>query len=56
MDSTVFSNSDLTINGTGKLTVISSTGNGVTSKNNLKMTGGTYVINSENMDLKETIP
>ena len=47
VDSTVFSNSDLTINGTGKLTVISSTGNGVTSKNNLKMTGGTYVINSE---------
>lgn len=43
-DAVIFSKDDLTLNGLGSLT-ISSTANGITSKDDLKVTGGTYAIN-----------
>ena len=43
-DGVIFSKSDLTLNGTATLTV-SSTDNGIVGKDDLKITGGTYVIN-----------
>lgn len=42
-DAVIFSKDDLTLNGQGTL-VIGSTGNGVTSKDDLKVTGGTYTV------------
>ena len=42
-DAVIFSEDDLVLNGTGTLT-IQSTDNAVTSKDDLKVTGGTYVI------------
>lgn len=42
-DAVIFSKADLVLNGTGTLN-ISSTANGVTSKDDLKVTGGTYSI------------
>ena len=42
-DAVIFSKDDLVLNGTGTLT-ISSTDNGITSKDDLKVTGGTLVI------------
>ena len=44
-DGVIFSRSDLVLNGTAKLTV-SSTENGVVSKDDLKLTGGTYEISA----------
>ena len=44
-DGVIFSKSDLTLNGTATLTV-SSTDNGIVGKDDLKITGGTYVINA----------
>ena len=44
-DAVIFSKDDLTLNGTGTLT-ISSTENGVSCKDDLKITGGTYVIDA----------
>ncbi len=52
IDSVIFSNSDLTLNGNGKTTITSTTGNGVTSKDNLKITGGVYTIISEKHSLE----
>lgn len=46
LDAVIFSKADITFNGTGTLEVISSEGNGITSKDDLKVTGGTYNINS----------
>jgi len=43
-DSVVFSKSDLVLNGTGTLEIISNDGNGITSKDDLKITGGFYTI------------
>ena len=42
-DAVIFSKDDLTLNGTGTLT-ISSTENGVSCKDDLKLTGGSYVV------------
>ncbi len=42
-DGVIFSKSDLTLNGTATLTV-SSTDNGIVGKDDLKITGGTYII------------
>ncbi len=42
-DAVIFAREDLTMNGTGSLT-ISSTDNGIVSKDDLKITGGTYEI------------
>ncbi len=44
IDAVIFSKSDLTLNGTGSLTIVSSKANGITSKDDLKITGGTYDI------------
>lgn len=45
-NSALFSKDDLTINGAGKLTVNGNYNNGITSKDDLKITGGTIVIKS----------
>lgn len=42
----LFSKDDLTINGTGKLTVNANYNNGITSKDDLKITGGTIIVKS----------
>lgn len=44
-DAVIFSKDDLTLNGLGTLT-INSTDNGITSKDDMKITGGTYNITS----------
>lgn len=46
IDGALFSKQDLTLNGTGSLTVISPAGHGVVCKDDLVVTGGTYTINS----------
>lgn len=50
-DAAIFSRSDLVLNGVGTLTV-SSTGNGVASKDDLTVTGGTYVISASKHGLE----
>ena len=45
-DAVIFSKSDLVLNGVGTLTINSGKGNGITSKDDLKITGGTYVVTS----------
>lgn len=44
IDAVVFSKDDLCLNGTGELTVSCASGHGVVSKDDLKVTGGTYII------------
>jgi len=44
IDAAVFSKEDLTLNGAGSLTVLSPAGHGVVSKDDLAVTGGTYVV------------
>lgn len=51
-DAVVFSKSDLVLNGTGILTINSATGNAITSKDDLKITGGTYVVTAEGHGLE----
>lgn len=46
IDGAVYSKQDLTFNGTGSLTVTSPAGHGVVCKDDLVVTGGTYVVNS----------
>lgn len=43
-DAVIFSQEDLTLNGTGSLTILSAAGNGITSKDNLRIAGGSYAI------------
>jgi hypothetical protein len=50
-DAVIFSKDDLTLNGTGTLTV-SSTDKGVSSKDDLKVTGGSYVISASSKCLE----
>ena len=50
-DAVIFAKSDLTLNGTGTLT-ISSTDNGITSKDELTVTGGTYNITASGKGLE----
>ena len=45
-DAVIFSKEDLVLGGTGSLTVTSAGGNGITSKDDLKVTGGSYTITS----------
>ncbi len=47
LDAVIFSRSDLVLNGTGTLTVISAEGNGITSKDDLKITGGSLDVTAE---------
>lgn len=44
LDAVIFSRADLTLNGTGSLAIVSAQGNGISSKDDLKITGGTYDI------------
>ena len=55
-DGVIFSKSDLTLNGTAKLT-INSAKNGIVSKDDLKVTGGTYAVTavSKAMEAKDSI-
>ncbi len=46
IDGALFSKQDLTLNGTGSLTVTSPAGHGVVCKDDLVFTGGTYTVNS----------
>lgn len=46
LDAVIFSKADLTLNGTGTLDLVSKEGNGISSKDDLKVTGGTYTIDS----------
>lgn len=46
IDSALFSKQDLTMNGTGSLTVTSPAGQGVVCKDDLVITGGSYEVNS----------
>ena len=50
-DAVIFSKDDLTLNGTGTLTV-SSTDKGVSSKDDLKVTGGSYIISASSKCLE----
>ena len=44
IDSVVFSKTDLTLNGSGSLTIDAQAGHGVVSKDELTITGGTYTV------------
>lgn len=46
IDAVVFSKEDLTLNGSGSLTINSPAGHGVVSKDELTITGGTYEVNT----------
>ncbi|MDQ0063286.1 carbohydrate-binding domain-containing protein [Paenibacillus harenae] len=46
LDAVIFSKADLTLNGTGTLAILSNQGNGISSKDDLKITGGEYTIHS----------
>jgi cytoskeletal protein RodZ len=46
VDAAIFSKTDLTLNGLGTLTVSAPQGNGITTKDDLTITGGTYDISS----------
>ncbi len=46
VDAAIFSKQDLTLNGSGSLTVTSPAGHGITSKDDLVLTSGTYTINA----------
>ena len=46
IDGVIFSKEDLTLNGSGSLTVTSPAGHGIVSKDSLTVTGGTYAISA----------
>ncbi len=46
IDGTLFSKQDLTMNGSGSLTITSPSGHGIVCKDDLVITGGTYTISS----------
>ncbi|WP_138494557.1 carbohydrate-binding domain-containing protein [Paenibacillus pinistramenti] len=46
LDAVIYSKADLTLNGKGTLEIVSKAGNGISSKDDLKITGGVYTINS----------
>ncbi|MFB9328336.1 carbohydrate-binding domain-containing protein [Paenibacillus aurantiacus] len=46
VDAVIFSKADMTLNGTGTLAIVSNQGNGISSKDDLKITGGVYTIHS----------
>lgn len=57
VDGALFSKADLTLNGTGSLTVISPSGHGIVGKDDLVITGGAYIINcaSHGLDANDSI-
>ena len=48
VDAVIFSRDDLTLNGTGSLTVVSPAGHGIVGKDDLKIASGTYTITAAN--------
>ncbi len=52
VDSAIFSKADVTLNGAGSLTVSATNGNGITSKDDLAITSGTYTITAGNHGLE----
>lgn len=52
LDAAIFSKEDLVLNGTGTVEIVSAEGNGVTSKDDLKVTGGKYIITSSGYSLE----
>ena len=48
VDAVIFSKDDLTLNGSGTLTITSPAGHGISAKDELVITGGTYVITAAN--------
>jgi hypothetical protein len=52
IDAVIFSKEDLTLNGTGSLTISSPAGHGIVSKDGLTLTGGSYEINSASHGLE----
>lgn len=52
VDAVIFAKCDLTLGGTGSLTVKDTTGHGIVSKDDLVVTGGTYTIDSQDHCLK----
>lgn len=51
IDSVIFSKSDLTLNGSGSLTITAKAGHGIVSKDDLVITGGTYAITAASQGL-----
>ena len=51
IDGVIFAKSDLTINGTGSLTVNAAQGHGIVTKDDLKITGGEVTVTSEDHGL-----
>ena len=51
VDGAIFSKEDIVLNGTGTLNVYSEQGHGIVSKDDLKITSGTYVIEAANKGL-----
>ncbi len=46
LDSVIFSRSDIALNGTGSLEIVSAQGNGISTKDDMKITGGTLKVTS----------
>ena len=57
IDAALFSKQDLTLNGSGSLTVTSPAGHGIVCKDDLVITGGTYVMNaaSHGLDANDSV-
>lgn len=57
IDAVIFSKQDLTLNGSGSLTVTSPAGHGIVSKDDLVITGGTYTVNcaSHGLDANDSV-
>lgn len=51
IDAVIFSKDDLTLNGNGSLTIESAYGHGIVSKNDLRITGGSYSITTASSGL-----
>ena len=56
-DGALFSRQDLTLNGTGALTVVATEGHGIVCKDDLKITGGTYLVQSagHGLDVNDSV-
>ena len=57
IDGAIFSKDDLTLNGSGSLTVISPAGHGIVAKDDLVFTGGSYMVNaaSHGLDVNDSV-
>lgn len=52
IDAVIFSHDDITLNGGGTLTIIATDGNGITSKDDLIITSGSYIISADKHGLE----